>query len=314
MKRRAAVVALTLVLFTLPALAQEVLHVKRVSAPPTVDGQMESVWDSAPSTVVNVTRIPEAVVAINREEQRGKYAKNWQKSKYTQVSEVELKAVYTEDEIFFLARWKDTTRDDQHKPWKWEGDKKTGEYVSGKEREDRIAFRFPINGTFTASMLDPVDAVVDVWQWKAARTNPLGIAHDKSHRYSRTEPKGTFSTHYAPDGSETYVSRPGDGGVSPYETNRIDLFTHQGGSVPHYLPKMPTDEDASDVKAKGIWKSEMWTVEIGRRLDTGHGETDTVFDPARETAMTVAVFDHVGDHFHAVSDVIRVVFGGRPSL
>ena len=37
-------------------------------------------------------------------------------------------------------------------------------------------------------------------------------------------------------------------------------------------------------------------------------ETDTVFDPASGSHMALAVFDHTGDHFHAVSEVLTISF------
>lgn len=210
--------------------------------------------------------------------------------------------------IYFLARWKDSTKDGQHKPWKWEGDKETGEYKAGKEREDRLSFMFPIKGEFHPNMLNDAERTVDVWQWKAARTNPAGIIHDKSHIYSKSPLKGTFSKHYTAAGTEVFVSRPGDGGVSPYKSNKVDPFVFQGEVVPRYIPFVPEAADASDVQAKGAWKAGVWTVESGRKLNTGHGATDTVFEAGVESKVAIAVFNSVGDHFHAVSQTIKLVY------
>ena len=288
--------------------AQEALHVSKVANEPTLDGTVEALWDAAQPTVIKVERIPKEIVAVNLEKQQGKYAKNWKKSKFTEISEVELKAVRTDNRIFFLARWKDDSKDDQHKPWKWQGDKETGEYIAGKEREDRLSFMFQIRGEFHAIMLDDTERVVDIWQWKAARTNPAGIIHDKSHIYSKEPMKGKYSTHYTESGNEVYVSRPGDGGVSPYKSNKIDPFTYNGDMVPRYIPFVPENSDAADVKGKGVWRSGVWSVEVGRDFDTGHAGTDTVFDPAKDGEMAIAVFNQVGDHFHAVSETIKLVY------
>lgn len=307
--KRTVIITLALLMSGIStAAAQEVLTVYKVSSAPAIDGTADSVWDKAQTTVVKVRRIPEDIVETNRTKQTGKYAKNWQKTKYTEISEVELRAVRTDDKIFFMARWQDGSRDDQHKPWKWQGDKETGEYVAGREREDRLAFMFPIKGQFHAIMLNDAERTVDVWQWKAARTNPAGILHDKSHRYSKSPLKGTFSKHYTAAGTEMYVSRPGDGGVSPYKSNKIDPFVYQGDMVARYIPFVPEDPDASDVKAKGAWQDGAWTVEAGRQLNTGHATTDTVFDPGAETKIAIAVFNNVGDHFHAVSQTIKLVY------
>ena len=290
------------------AAAQEVLTVLKVSAAPAIDGSADSIWEKAAPTVITVRKIQDKIIATNRAKQTGKYSKNWQKNKYTEISEVELRAIRTDDKIFFMARWKDSTRDDQHKPWKWQGDKETGEYIAGKEREDRLAFMFPIKGQFRANMLDGTERTTDIWQWKAARTNPVGILHDKSHIYSSSPLTGTFSKHYTADGTEMYVSRPGDGDVSPYKSNKVDPFVYQGDMVPRYLPFIPEEPDAADVSAKGKFENGVWTVETGRELNTGHTTTDTVFDPTRETTFAIAVFNNVGDHFHAVSQVIKLVY------
>ncbi len=284
----------------------QTLHVKKVAAPPVIDGSADAIWQDATPISVSVSPVDMELIKINKEKQKGKYAKNWAKDKHTKISQVQVRAVYTDVEIFFLATWQDETKDDQHKPWKW--NKEAKEYETGIEREDRLSFRFPISGEFQPTMLAPVDADVDVWQWKAARTNPGEYIHDKHHLYSPNELKGKFSTHYSPEGKEVYMARVTDGGKSPYSSNDIDPFNHQGDLVPLYIPRTPEDPDGKDVKAKGVWKDNSWTVEIGRKLDTGHKETDAVFNPATGTKMDMAVFDHVGDHFHATSDTITVVF------
>ncbi|MDF1552086.1 MAG: ethylbenzene dehydrogenase-related protein [Deferrisomatales bacterium] len=308
MPRSIVALVLGLTLSSPAALAGEVLQAKQVAAPPSVDGTAEALWDAVPGTMVKLAPVPAALVAINREKQSGKYAKNWGKDNYTSVAEVELKAVYTANEVFFLARWKDASKDDQHKPFKWEGDKKAGEYVNGEEREDRLAFQFPIHGEFSANMLSATERVVDVWQWKAARTNGAGLLHDKHHVYAKSEPKGKFSTHYTADGTPIYIVRANDGGVSPYKTNKVDPFTYQGDLVAQYLPIVPEQADAADVRARGRWQDGQWTVEAGRKLDTGHADTDAVFAPPRATKLAVAAFDHAGDHFHAVSGVVELTF------
>jgi hypothetical protein len=221
---------------------------------------------------------------------------------------VELRALYTDGEIYILARWKDDSKDDQHKPWHWEGDKKDGEYKAGPEREDRIAMSFPISGTFVSYMLLSGDAVRDVWHWKAGRTNPAGMAHDKSHIISTSRPTGTSAQHYDAEGKEVFISRPGDGGVSPYKSAKVDPFTYEGDIVAKYISYKPDNADATDISAKGVWKDGYWTVELARKLDTGHHDTDAVFDPAKGSKMALAIFNSVGDHFHASSGTITVTF------
>ena len=294
-------------LFTTPALA-ETLEVVKATSAPTIDGTDEGAWDAAPALSVAVSQIPDTIVDTNKEKQTGKYAKNWTKSKPNDTHTVKLKAMYSDDMIYFQAQWADSSKDDQHKPFKWEGDKADGEYINGKEREDRLAMQFPISGEFNSNMLAEATSVIDIWQWKAARTNPAGIIHDKHHLRSTAPLTGKFSTHYSAGGKEVYLARKSDGGESPYKSNKIDPFVYQGDVVTQYIAYIPTTADAADVQAKGAWKDGTWTVEIARKLDTGNHETDTVFDPAKATQMAIAVFDSAGDHFHAVSNEIDIHF------
>mgnify|MGYP002640585990 CR=1 FL=1 len=294
-------------LFTSPALS-ETLEVIKATTAPTIDGVDEGAWATAPVLAVAVSQIPDKIVDVNKEKQTGKYAQNWTKTKPNDTHEVKLKAMYSGDMIYFQAQWADSTMDDQHKPFKWEGDKADGEYVNGKEREDRLALQFPISGDFNSNMLAEASSVIDMWQWKAARTNAAGVIHDKHHLRSTSPLSGKFSTHYSAGGKEVYLARKNDGGESPYKSNKIDPFVYQGDVIAQYIPYVPAAADAADVQAKGAWKDGIWTVEIARKLDTGNHETDTIFDPAKPTQMAIAVFDKAGDHFHAISNEIDVLF------
>ena len=87
-------------------------------------------------------------------------------------SSVIIKSVRTASHIYFLVSWADTTRDATHKTWVWNAGKKA--YEQGGDREDVLALAFEHTGVFDADMLSGVESVWDIWQWKAARTNPAG--------------------------------------------------------------------------------------------------------------------------------------------
>jgi DMSO reductase family type II enzyme heme b subunit len=289
-----------------PALGEEILVAKKVTAPPVVDGVADTVWADVKPALVTLAKVPGAIVDKNKELQKGKYAKNWTKDEGGVVTQVELKAVYTDTDIYFLTTWKDATKNDTYKIYHWDKEKK--EYLEGKEKEDRITLQFPISGDWNACMLGGTSYVTDIWNWKAARTNPAGLAHDKYHVYSTTEPKGKFASHYGADGKTVYVLRPNDGNVEPYKEKSIDPFTFQGDDVPRYEPIVPSNADAADVKAKGAWANGAWVVEMGRKLNTGNKESDAVLDPAKGTTFTVAVHDNSGDHFHTTSGTVKLEF------
>lgn len=206
-------------------------------------------------------------------------------------SEATLQAVYTDTHIAFLVRWQDATRDDRtHKPWVWNAAKSA--YEQGREQEDAMALAFELRGPFTADMLSPVEAVWDLWTWKATRSDPVGYALDKTHRYSMTATEGKSKSYPSRTGAPVWIQRPDDAG-EPTQKSLSAPSSYRGDTQPGYLIKEPSGS-AADVRAKGKWENGFWTVELVRKLDTGHSD-DTAFDPARRYKMALAVQDRTGD-------------------
>jgi len=289
--------------------AESVLVSKKVDSPLKVDGIVESVWDGIDGIEVEVSKMPEAITLKNRELQDGKWLTLWNKDSQQENTVVTLKSAHTETEIFFLAEWPDKTNDNEHKTYHW--DKEKEEYVSGKEREDRFVFTFSISGDFEACMISSNEQTNDVWHWKAFRTNHVGIAHDKSHIITLTKPAMIAGKHFLPDGKPVYILRPSDGGSSPYKMishfngKEFDELEYMGADdIPAYEVFIPDNQDAADVKAKGVWNDAKWTLEAGRRLKTGFEETDVQFELNSEVPMAIATFDHSGDNLHLLSEKI----------
>jgi Ethylbenzene dehydrogenase len=215
---------------------------------------------------------------------------------------VSIRSVYTNTEVFFMVVWDDRAQDLSHKSWVWNAD--SNAYEEGKDREDMFSLAFEHTGPFVADMLAPVEAVWDVWHWKAFRTNPQGYAMDKTHRYSRQKPEGKPKEYAAYDGKGLWISRPEDAGDT-VEVKQAAPTGNKGASVPQYLPGKPSGS-AADVRAKGAWSGGRWTLELGRKLNTGHPD-DTAFDPSRPYKMALGVFDRTGDMDKA-SGEIELVF------
>ena len=260
------------------------LQAKHVQVLPVIDGQgNDQAWETA--TALNFNAI-------------GVWGASVGKS-----SKVTLKSVYTDSHVAFLVRWEDATRDDKtHKPWLWNAEKKT--YEQGKEQEDAVALAFEHTGPFTADMLSPVDAVWDLWTWKATRSDPVGYALDKTHRYSTTKPAGKAKEYPSRAGSPIWIQRPDDAGEPTAKLLPAPL-EYGGDVLSAYAIREPAGSGA-DVRAKGRWENGYWTVELLRKLNTGHPD-DTVFDPAQTYAMAVAVQDRTGD-MDKSSTVIRFGF------
>jgi hypothetical protein len=258
-----------------------------VAEGPKVDGDGgDGAWKAAPET---------KVVA------KGVFPQNSAKS-----TEVILRSVYTDTQVFLLVRWKDETQDDQaHKPWAWDTGK--GAYVEGPEREDMFAVAFEHTGPFTGDMLSPEESVWDVWHWKATRTNPQGFAMDRSHRYTRQQWEGKGKSHTARNGEAIWIARPEDAGETVEKTQPAPA-SRAGDRVPQYLPGTPSGS-AADVKAKGSWSDGWWTLELERRLDTSHPD-DVAFDLKRTYKMAVSAHDRTGDMDKA-SGILELSFGKR---
>ncbi|MBI2901101.1 MAG: hypothetical protein HYY17_13020 [Planctomycetes bacterium] len=258
----------------------------RVAAAPKIDGVADdAAWRDAPGLEIAVSRpLPP------------------DKGKSTQVI---LKSVHTDTHVYFLVRWKDETKDDAaHKPWTWSAEKNA--YVEGTEREDMFALAFELSGEFDDDMLSGKEAVWDVWQWKASRTNPQGYAMDRTHRYTRAKPEGKAKSCKDRGGKEIWIARPEDAGDT-VEKKQPAPKEKGDASVPQYLPGTPTGS-AADVRAKGTWTDGWWTLELERKLDTGH-EDDTRFDVGRTYKMAVSAHDRTGD-MDKSSGVLRLRFRG----
>lgn len=204
---------------------------------------------------------------------------------------VQLKSVHTASHVYLQVRWKDETKDDQiHKPWTWDDAKNA--YVEGPEREDMISVAFELSGPFTPDMLSGVEAVWDVWHWKASRTNLQGYAMDRTHRYTKEQWQGKGKSHKARNGDTVWIARPEDAGDT-VEKKQAAPAAKGEAKVTQYLSGTPTGS-AADVKAKAAWADGWWTLEFERKLDTGNPD-DTVFAPGKSYKMAVGTHDRTGD-------------------
>jgi hypothetical protein len=176
--------------------AQEanVLTAKKVVKPPVLDGKIDAVWKEAKAVKIPVTggaNLPNG------------------------STEVTLKAVYTDTDVFFLAQWRDKTQSYQRAPWKKQAD---GSWVKLKDPndkggdsnqyyEDKFAMIWNINvagfeaaGCMVAchagepgkaygnKYANNPDELADIWHWKSVRTGPVGQVDDQyldSTRYDK---------------------------------------------------------------------------------------------------------------------------------
>jgi hypothetical protein len=277
----------------------------------------------------------------------------WQKAKAVDVpfegkekfagkkASVTTKAVYTDQGIYFLFAWKDSTKSVTKGAWVYDGQK----WSHQEGNEDRISLLFEINrinnfatkgcavvchvpegapnakdGKFGTSSAAEKG---DLWHWKAARSDPAGFADD------------TWVTVI----SEKEGGRKGDAGQGGDTKNMTDdksmprymlapdkklaksdilLVSHaveikdysvfkSGDTITYRMPKMPEGSRA-DIKAVSRYADGGWTVMLYRQLDTGH-EDDAAFNPRKKYNFAMALFDDSGDEDSYDSEVLSLQFG-----
>lgn len=185
-----------------------------------------------------------------------------------------LKSVHTADRVFFCVQYPDQDESRLHRPWVW--DKKLGIYTVGPYIEDTFVFRWNLEDhEVDLSDFSDDTFLADLWYWKANRTDPMGYADDKYDSLTANETRKSRPI-LSRSGKRRYLLRLDDEGVPAYQT--VIELDNRGDQLPQYVLGTPTGSRA-DVRAKGVWKDQRWTIEFGRKLKTGHGD-DVQFNTA----------------------------------
>ena len=220
------------------------------------------------------------------------------------VASVELKAAIHGDSIYILAVWDDKTKSDLHKPYKW--DEALFAYGRTKQLEDRFAIQFAMEGDFSHDKTDGSTFKADVWHWKASRSNPVGLAHDK-WLIAGSEPMERSKKVKGADGKTAYIRRIGDAGDKLYSSVTYDVKDKD--IMPRYKVTEAPRGSIADIQAKGVWADGRWTLEMTRKLDTGNAD-DAVIPASGSIQIAVAAFNDVDGKNHSVSQVITLNTGG----
>lgn len=242
------------------------------------------------------------------------------------VTEVSLKAMYTEEEVFIRVRWPDAAEDRQHRPWTWDAEQEA--WVEGAQVEDSVMLSFEAGCEWTPSLLGGYMYDFDAWHWMAGRSDPLGQAVDlygnvQDRRISNPDFHGypsriteddwilKFTENQQPElqadwdemdrvymlmpvTKELYVKAvPDGGGHSPPFIEELAAPeappTGDDQAYPQFSP-VPLTGSAAEVKAKGHWEDGFWTVEFRRdRLTPAEHIYDTIFN--RLVQFSVHVFN-----------------------
>lgn len=270
---------LILYLLTVNVHAQTVI-VHTLDQRPVLDG-LAAEWETIPETLITVHPNHSSYIG--------------------ETKHVILKAGVFEQDVFFYLAWKDSTESLVHKAWEWDDVKQR--YVMGNEREDRLAMQFGMAGDYSTDWANANDFKADMWHWKASRSNPLGIAHDKMTVLSQNKLLRAAALP-SKEGDKRYVMRKSDKGEPLYRTMRYGHKYEQ--TMPKYYLLTPTGSIA-DIKAKGLWHEGQWHLEMSRRLNTGH-EDDVLFTLGMQYKGGIAVFNHSDNHSHLISNTLEFKF------
>lgn len=220
------------------------------------------------------------------------------------IDSATIKAAYDEDSIYFLVSWRDTTESIHKKMWTY-SDGAWGQ--SGNE--DRVFFMWNINATDFSGVgclmychavwmgTNNPGETVDIWHWKSARTDPVGLADDKywvdetaavddvleegsrlgdsggkTYKDNKSEGLPEFMSAGDPGASDTFLFA--DSAV-PFDA---DAAWVDGDTVPGYVLS-PGEGSRADVHTKGVYANGVWTVEFKRLLDTGNSDDHSFLLP-----------------------------------
>ncbi|MBI3961348.1 MAG: ethylbenzene dehydrogenase [Deinococcus sp.] len=298
----------------------------RTDTPPTLDGQVEALWDQASVLTVPVSGGANA----------GHHT-------------VTLQALYTADRLYILARWDDPTLSDRRFPWVKQQDGtwiKLQTNTQGDENvyyEDKFSIIWDINitgfqtaGCFTTchagepnkpygNKYTPNEGELgDIWHWKLARTGPVDQADDQYVNADRWVPdRPEAGRHSDPKESGGYTDNSNAEKTAPAFTSPTQpappYSILDAEKVPFADTYAPGDEiagiivativgDRGDVSGVDLYQDGMWTLEMSRALVTG-SQFDVQWDDLGKTYyFGPAVFDNAQVRHSFAFQAYKLVF------
>jgi hypothetical protein len=300
-----------------PARAEEVdVIAKKVTAAPVIDGKLDKVWDSVRVTKVTASDGPQGAV------------------------EISIKTLYTDNDVYVLLQWPDKTMS-LNRMYELSGT----EWKKIKGNEDRITMMwdigntmkdFPAKGCTAACHKEGKEVSLrtngpgerlDIWHWKAHRTNPAGYVDDqwlgnevKKNGEATARGNDAKTSGGYVDNWDKEAKRPKltfKEGVKPgpvlLKKDAVEIKDYGKFKAGDRLPREVVEKPAGsrgDVEARGVWDRGRWTVETRRTRDTGDKDHDIQFtDAGRPYFFGSAVHDD-GDgeeHSHTGTTALKLL-------
>ena len=252
--------------------------------------------------------------------------------------DVDMRAFYTDDELFVRLSWVDPTRDDEMRQWLYDGES----WTASADSEDGFGLMWDAEGRFprfscsyachiddfgvsganfharNRMRLDRTDALVDLWHWKAGRTGRSGFVDDRyldEKGMKGDLPGELFRPNSAAvlEGKEPFsdADRP----LYDYESEPVSSDLLLAGTVaPGYLVEKPSGGRA-DISSISRYQNGAWTVILKRKLKTADWH-DTAFLPGDEVGVSfgLSIMDNTLDQHYASSTEEKLVLLSRETV
>ena len=298
---------------------------------PAIDGKSDAVWQRAQALAIRASGGANAGRHLLR-----------------------VKALYDARQIYFLFQWNDPTESLERHPWEKQADGSWKQLASPGEDErkfyeDKLAVLWAINApTFVregcmyachlgdggkpfGNMIAGKGELLDMWHWKAVRSNPLGQADDQyldDTAWSKDKPNaGRKSDPLAGGGYKDNVSqnktapavmpapasaKPSRNWVLAGESAPFNDGFKTGDRIGGVIIS-PFAGDRGDLKAKAVWANGQWTLELSRPLVTG-SKFDVQFDNLKSAyVFAPAIFDNAEVRHAFTTQTYRLVFASPRS-
>ncbi len=181
----------------------------------------------------------------------------------------------------------------------------------------------PFGNKYTAN----AGEIGDIWHWKSVRNGPVGQIDDQyldNTRYDakaspeagrKSDPKtgGGYIDNQTEDKTLPKWALPDNKPAPPYwildnQKQDFDDSKYTAGKEVPSIVVAPFTGDRGDISAKGVWKDGKWTLEWGRKLETG-SRYDVQFSSLDKAyAFGIAVFENAQVRHGTSSGVYKLTF------